>query len=294
MKIRAPAKINLFLEVTGTRPDGFHTIETIFQTIRLADRITLRKAARGIHIAVSGPFKTGVPADERNIIYRAAQRVLSHLNIDQGLSITVQKNIPHGAGLGGGSSDAAAIIKAIPRLFGKRLSRRSAVSIASSCGADVPFFLYGGCACGTGIGNHIHPVPSVSRYWIVLVYPHISCSTAEIYRCLKRKKPLTNNENIHSIIKHLKSSAPLQTWGILLFNRLENAAFSLFPALKKTFIAMKNARVDGNGKTPVRMSGSGSCLYALFATRHNAQEFQRKFRFLYTGSHITTWILRPF
>jgi len=204
MNISAPAKINLFLDVLRRLSDGYHELDTLFQNVTLYDEIALRPARSGIRIRVSGPFRRGVPAGRTNTMFKAAQQVREVLHETGGVHIAVKKNIPCGAGLGGGSADAAAVIRFLPRLFNKKLLPSQEHTIARSIGADVPFFLSGGCARGKGVGDIIKPVSNRSSFWMVMVYPGIPVSTADVYRRMGRKMK-TNKKNIHKIIKSVQS-----------------------------------------------------------------------------------------
>ena len=173
----AYAKINLGLNVLRKRDDGYHEIETIFQQIELADKIEIVKMAgtdSKILIECAHPL---VPNNEKNICYHAASSLLNKFGISQNLKITITKKIPVGAGLGGGSSDAAVVLKAINQLCEIGLNPAELQEIARGIGADVPFFFYGGTMLATGIGDILTPVALPLNYQCVLIYPDISIST---------------------------------------------------------------------------------------------------------------------
>src|SRR6185437_14798873 len=148
---RATAKVNFFLEITGRRPDGYHTLSTLFQTLSLADRLTFQPAP-GLSLSCSDP---ALPTDESNLALRAAARLRALLKEPRGARIHLEKKVPTGAGLGGGSSDAAAVLKALLRLWKRRLSAGELHALAASLGADVPFFLKGGLCLAAGIRDHL-------------------------------------------------------------------------------------------------------------------------------------------
>lgn len=197
LRARAPAKINLTLDVLGRRPDGYHEIRSTMQTLALADALTVARTpdAPGVSLVVTGPEAAGVPADSSNLVHRAAvrlQKIAAARGLlspaASGLRITLDKQIPSQAGLGGGSSDAAATLKAVSILFDLRLSPRRLTALAAELGADVPFFLSGGTALVEGLGERVTPLPPLSPpWWMVLVKPPVGISTAAAYASLEPK-----------------------------------------------------------------------------------------------------------
>ena len=179
MRILARAKVNLGLRVLGRRADGYHRIDTVFQEIDLADVVDLDPARRpGIRLVVKGPFARGVPRGPKNLAWRAAEM------IGGGVNITLTKNIPAAAGLGGGSSDAAAGLRGMAKLLGRGQAPpvRGTRDMARRLGADVPSFLMGGRARATGIGDRLRRLRGTTRLRFVLVNPRVPLSTAEVYR----------------------------------------------------------------------------------------------------------------
>lgn len=189
------AKINLGLYVTGKRPDGYHTLETIFLPVTLYDTLCIRLRSRGIVLSCDPPI---VPADESNLVYCAAQKFFdtwSPQKNQPGVTIHLTKRIPVGGGLGGGSSDAAYTLRGLQRLFNYPLSTIVLRRLALQLGADVPFFLESRACLGRGIGEKLTPVDILYPGWIVLVYPGFSISTREVFRNYKFN--LTNkNKNV--------------------------------------------------------------------------------------------------
>ncbi len=192
--LAAHAKINLTLDVGARRPDGYHDIRSVMQTVALHDTLTVRRTPDrpGVHLEVAGPEATGVPADETNLVHRAAvrlqkiaaarQKVPGHRS---GLSIQLEKRIPSQAGLGGGSSDAAAALRAVNALLALHLNLPGLEKIGSALGADVPFFLTGGTALVEGLGERVTPLPPIDPAWdLVIVKPPIGISTAWAYAAL--------------------------------------------------------------------------------------------------------------
>ena len=288
IKVSAPAKINLFLEVLKKRPDGYHAIDTIFQTVSLSDILRISTRPSGIKLHISGRFKRGIPSGKGNIVYKAAQEVLTVLHEKRGVIVSLTKNIPAGAGLGGGSSDAAAVIRSLPKLLGRELSHAGSHAIARRLGADVPFFLSRGCARARGIGDIIQPVRNNASFWIVLVYPGIHCSTADVYKNLRRIKILTNKENIHSIVKSLRTGKKLREWGRFLFNRLEEGVPEYYPDLNRL-----RDRLRRSGAEYVLMSGSGSSFCAFVSTHAKAVVIKNYIQRNNRLKNGTVWIVRP-
>ena len=188
----APAKINLTLDVGPRRADGYHDIRSVMQTIELHDTLTVTLApAPGVHLTVAGGEAGGVPADETNLVHKAAvrlQKVAAARGVlpgQSGLQIALHKRIPSQAGLGGGSSDAAATLLAVNDLFGLRLSPAHLSEIGTALGADVPFFFSGGTALAEGVGEKITPLPPLDPNWpLVIVKPDAGVSTAAAYAAL--------------------------------------------------------------------------------------------------------------
>ena len=177
---KAPAKINLTLDVLHKRPDGFHEVEMIMTTVDLADRVWLRPSNDGhINIKVSERF---VPNDRKNLAYQAAELLKRKYGIREGVEIILDKKIPVAAGLAGGSSDAAATLRGLNRLWNLQLSVDELAEIGSKIGSDVSFCVHGGTALAKGRGEKIQHLPAPPNCWVILAKPSISVSTADIYR----------------------------------------------------------------------------------------------------------------
>ncbi|MBI5631533.1 MAG: 4-(cytidine 5'-diphospho)-2-C-methyl-D-erythritol kinase [Elusimicrobia bacterium] len=274
MKVQCPAKINLFLEVTGKRSDGYHRLATLFAKINLYDVLDLSIGPRpGIELTVEGDRNvTGgaVSAGPENLVWRAAQAFLRAFRVGRGVKIHLVKRIPVGAGLGGGSSDAAGTLLGLAKLFEIKLDARKKArlrALGARLGADVPFFLHPAPFClGTGIGDRLKPIRVAGPLpYMVLVYPEVGISTAESYKALpkpSRCDVLTRLSHLDKLIGSLKRERPLQDWESLLFNRLEQAAV---PALSHVERARRIlSRLGARG---VRMSGSGSSVFG-FVSSH--------------------------
>jgi len=271
--IKAPAKINLFLEVTGKRPDGYHDLATLFAKISLADVLTLKRTKKpGVKLRVvnNAGLARSKPAD--NLVHKAAAAFFETFKIAPAVEIKLVKNIPVGAGLGGGSSDAASALKGLCRLYGVDASENieKLEAAALLLGSDVPFFLTGGTfAAGTGRGEILSAVKRKGRLpAIVLVYPGIPVYTGPVYRALKPVPSVEKTGNLKkfkTLIKTLKDGKPLKDWAPLLFNRLEEP---VLPAQE----AVRRAKEDliKAGAAAVLMSGSGASVFALTETRRSA------------------------
>ncbi len=307
MKVLAPAKINLFLEVTGMRPDRYHELETLFQTISLYDRLEMTRAPKGaprIRFEVRGDaaLRRLCPGDASNIVWKAADLFLKKFKIDVPIRIALEKNIPIQAGLGGGSSDAAAALNGLARLFGLRKRKgfeRDIRAIAKACGADVPFLLRGGCALAAGIGDRVRPLPRTPRFWAVVVKPPVGCPTKDVYGWLdaargwdrpgRREKRravdsgLTRRPKIHTITRLIRENKPAGEWGKHLYNAFEAVVFQKHPRLEeiKRFLLMEGAQAAS-------LSGSGSALYGLVSSKNAGERIRRALK-LSSGK---AWVVR--
>lgn len=261
MKIKAYAKINLLLQVLGKRPDGYHNLATVMQEIGLFDLLTIAKAPQGIVLTCS---EQTLPVGADNLVYKAvlsmqaeADRLKKSVS---GLKIHIQKNIPIGAGLGGGSSDAAATLKALNKLWLLRLSDKKLTRIGARLGSDVPFFIKGGTALAKGRGELLTPWPGIPSIRLVLVKPALSISTAWAYKNLKISltKRSKNIKIIHYSLKTKRFSQLKQ----YLQNDLESVCSIKYPLI----LEIKH-RLLAAGATIAMMSGSGSAVFGLITSQ---------------------------
>lgn len=263
MNLRAPAKVNLVLAVLGKLPHGYHQVETALQTVSLWDEVTLERRARGIAIACDDPQ---VPQDESNLCYRAALLLMEHASPRRergGVVVRLRKQIPIQAGLGGGSSDAAATLVGLNRLWGLRLRRRELRKLAARLGADVPFFIEGGCGVGVGRGDVITRLGAGPALHLVLARDGPGVSTAWAYaRCPARSE----TDALRGIRRALSAPSP-QGIAAALRNDLEQAVLPQRPD-----IARLKARLLQAGALGALMAGSGSAVFGVFPTRKAAQE----------------------
>jgi 4-diphosphocytidyl-2-C-methyl-D-erythritol kinase len=253
--VRAFAKINLDLRVVGKRTDGYHELRTIFQTVSLADSLDISFArSRRTEIALQDP-----QAIPDNLVVRAADLALGAMEIGGHVTIRLKKHIPMGAGLGGGSSDAAAMLLALPVLAGSEIPLERLIEIGEQLGSDVPFFLFGGRAAAIGRGTELFPLPDAPRHFGILAAPGIHVSTAEAYSLLGRSltKELHPNK-IGSFQSQLWGQGSAQA-GV---NDFESAVFATHPELKKL-----KGRLLKAGASSAMMTGSGSALFGLFPDR---------------------------
>ena len=255
--VRSYAKINLTLDVLGKRADGYHELATVMQTIDLYDTICLTATEENtVHIICSRPELSS----EDNLAARAVQAVRQRLSLTQGVMIELYKHIPVAAGLGGGSSNAAAVLLALQQWWQLPLSSADLLDIAASLGSDVPFFLKGGLALCEGRGEQVTPLaprwPSTMR-WLLLLKPSIGVSTATVFRHLPTSdySDGSHSQAIRSALT-AKSGLPLEE----LHNDLERSVLERYPEVAQAREDMLQA-----GASPVRLSGSGPTLFAMFS-----------------------------
>lgn len=250
--IASPAKINLFLEVVGRRPDGYHEIESVMQQVDLCDRVHLRRSPRDIRVSVTG---AELPPGRGNLAYKAAALILETAGHRGGVHIHLEKRIPVAGGLGGGSSNAAAVLVGLNRLYDLGQPRETLYTLGAQLGSDVPFFLSDGLAVATGRGEVLTPLPPWVPQWLVLANPGVPISTAWAYREASSK--LTDwqrRASIQSFIAGGRLAWP-PTWA---FNRLETVVLPHRVEVR----ALKTLLQEGGG-SPVLMSGSGASLFAV-------------------------------
>lgn len=260
--LRAPAKINWVLDLLGIRNDGYTEVATILQTVSLHDEVavSIEEGSEGrIALEIDGPKPC---PDEDNLVVRAARSYFALTGGRMNLRIRLKKNIPTGAGLGGGSSDAAAVLRALAEFFPESLKDSDLVNLAANLGADVPFFLTGGLALGTGRGDRIESLPETAPKFIVLVMPKAHLSTKEVFAIArKRLTPRGGSPNIHRFLGYLRSgeggSPP--SW-----NALQDAALSLCPEIATWILRLEKA----GGRAS--MTGSGAAVFGVFEDEENA------------------------
>lgn len=267
---RAPAKVNLSLEVLARRADGYHELDTLMLCVDLADVLRARRVERpGLALRVGGAAAAGVPADERNLAWRAAQAVLARAQRRAGkllgLELALEKHVPSGAGLGGASSDAAAAVLAAQAALECELARDEQQELLASLGSDCPFFLASpsGLARCTGRGERVEPLGRAPpAWWILLLTPDVSCPTAQVYSAVR--PPLCRPAGLPSLGPQTLDLPAREARGGL-FNGLEGAALRSVPGLR----AWKDA-LSRCGAEHWKLSGSGSTFYGLHDDREEA------------------------
>lgn len=251
--VKVAAKINLLLDVKGRRPDGYHELETIFQSVGLYDSVTLREVDEGIHVRCHYP---GVPTGPANLAYRAARWVLLRQPPGRGIEILIDKHIPVAGGLGGGSADAAAVLVGLNRLWNLNLAPGELLRAGAELGADVPFFISGGTAVGRGRGELLTPLPRSPGFWVVLANPGFPVSTAEVYASLDlagvRQRP-----DLPAMLRALQARDVVAA-AACLGNVLEEVTLARYPILREI-----KERMRGAGAPGALMCGSGPTIFAL-------------------------------
>jgi 4-diphosphocytidyl-2-C-methyl-D-erythritol kinase len=264
-RVRALAKLNLGLKVLNRRPDGYHELRTVFQTISLGDTMELEFApGRGTGIELS--CRPEIPD---NLAARAARLAMEAFGIRGRLALRLTKRIPLGGGLGGGSSDAAAVLLALPVLAGKRAGLGTLIELASRLGSDVPFFLLGGTAVAVGRGTELYPLPDPPSSQGLIVIPPVRVSTPEAYRALGRELTEAPGSRTISSFQELVwrlGCRPPQGWSAEpLENDFETVVYARHPRLKSARRKLKKL-----GARPASLTGSGAALFGLFPSRREA------------------------
>ena len=258
LRVRSYAKVNLGLEVLGLREDGYHELRTIFQTIDVHDDLVLRPRARAVSVKCRHPL---VPKDRTNLVIRAAEDLRRYARVSGGVEIEITKRIPVGGGLGGGSSNAAAVLLGLDRMWRLGLGPDGLHPLARRLGADVPYFLLGGTALGLARGDEVYPLRRQLRAWVVLVDPGIPVSTAGVFsRIDTRLTPRENSTSIfHFVSRELEGVGGYR----FLVNDLEEAAMEEAPTLREQVARVRDV-LQGAGAELTALSGSGSSFFGLF------------------------------
>lgn len=261
LMVRAYAKINLTLDVLGKRPDGYHLVDTILQSVDLSDDIQLEKRHEGIEIRVAGD----APADESNLACRAARLLQSRAGTQQGASIHIEKRIPVAAGLAGGSADAAAALLGLNRLWNLHLPMAALLELAAQLGADVPFCLTGGTVRGQGIGTELTPLSPMPGCWLALCKPCEGMLTKDVFSALPLGELDAYRPNTERAIVAL-NAGDLPALCAAGGNVLEAVTLSRRPQAKMAMNALAR-----HGALSTRMSGSGPSVYGVFQRESDAK-----------------------
>ncbi len=298
LELKAPAKVNLCLEVLARRPNGYHELDSWMHKISLFDYLTFQAATEpGIHLRCSDP---SLPCDDTNLVHQAASLFYERIGADPRIRIALEKNIPVAAGLGGGSSDCAATLAGLNRLAGHPLDHEQLLALGKTLGADVPFFLYPSCSArARGIGDLLSPLPPLAHWFLVLVNPGIAVSTKWVFENLQKNfngsslpaqggnSPKTANYALTTAAKTYnlgRASAPCLDFKLI--NDLEQVTIAKYPevlVIKEFLLAHKSSGA--------LMSGSGSTVFGLFSDKKMAQASVEAMRAAYP--HWRTFVTTP-
>ena len=267
MRLQAFAKINIGLDVLGKREDGYHEVRMIMQTIRMYDQLDMRKSVEpGIHLTTNKKY---IPVDENNLVWRAAKLMMDTCGIIEGVSIHLHKVIPVAAGMAGGSSDAAATLVGMNRLFHCGLSKEKLMELGVQIGADVPYCVLRGTALAEGIGEKLTVLPPMPDCWILIGKPGISVSTKYVYTTLD-----LNTDTVHPDIDGMKKALEDgNLYGITerMGNVLQDVTIPAYPEVERIKEQMKTL-----GAVNAMMSGSGPTVFGIFDNEEKAQEACQK------------------
>lgn len=279
IQIKARAKINLTLDVLGRRENGYHDVEMIMQQIGMYDLVTVTLTESGaITLACSDAF---LPLDEKNLAYRAAKVMMDRFGLSCGFDIHIEKNIPIAAGLAGGSTDAAAVIKAINTLCGLDLSIEAMQEIGFTLGADVPFCFLEGCAIARGLGEVLTPIRGFEHAWMVLVKPSFGVSTKDVYTNLKLDGIMS-----HPDTKRMVQALERQTRHEILSglcNVLETVTLEMHPKVNDIKALLTSFGAEG-----VLMSGSGPTVFGIYGSYERAKTAHKKLKKHYPQSYVVS------
>lgn len=283
MRLQAFAKINLGLDVLGKREDGYHEVRMIMQTIRMYDQLDMRKSVEpGIHLTTNKKY---IPVDENNLVWRAAKLMMDTCGIIEGVSIHLHKVIPVAAGMAGGSSDAAATLVGMNRLFHCGLSKEKLMELGVQIGADVPYCVLRGTALAEGIGEKLTVLPPMPDCWILIGKPGISVSTKYVYTTLD-----LNTDTVHPDIDGMKKALEDENlYGITerMGNVLQDVTIPAYPEVERIKEQMKAL-----GAVNAMMSGSGPTVFGIFDNEEKAQKACQKLR--ESGSCQQVFLTVPF
>lgn len=261
IRIPCPAKINLSLDVVGKRTDGYHLLRMLMQSVALYDYVTVEKIQEGIELTCS---RKDIACDKSNTAYKMACLILDKFNLCCGVKIHIEKHIPVGAGLAGGSTDAAGVIKAMNKLFNLNMSIQEMLELGLKVGADVPYCIMGGTALAEGIGERLTPLRPLKQTWCVIAKPDISISTKEAYGAL-RMDEITRHPATEQLIGYI-NAGEIKKLASGMVNVLEDACISRYPEIYEIRKLMQQLGAMGS-----MMTGSGSAVFGLFQSRNDAE-----------------------
>lgn len=265
MKLLSPAKVNVFLEIQGKRSDGYHQIETLMVGIDLFDHMTIERAEE-TKVRISG--RDDVPEGRENLAYRALRLLREYAEVNRNASIQIQKQIPPGSGLGGGSSNAAMTLLGLNKLWNLNLPVKQLEEVGKTIGSDVNFFLHPSAAICRGRGEQVQVLREDTNLHILLLIPRTQAETPRVYEEFDRLHPEGPEEQFFVDTPEVNVS---ENTNFLLFNHLQEAAFSLYPELRELHSTLQN-RID----LPLMVSGSGSTLFCVSSRPKEIQQVQRQ------------------
>ena len=269
VELKALAKINLGLDVLGRRENGYHDVRMIMQSIYLYDEVKIeKKGTPGIEVVTNLKY---LPVNEDNIAYKAAHLLKEEFDISEGVKITLKKHIPVAAGLAGGSSNAAAVLFGMNRMFRLGLSQKSLMERGVKLGADVPYCIMRGTVLAEGIGEELKTLPAMPKCTVLIAKPPISVSTKTVYEALDSKE-ITQHPDIDGIMEGLEQH-DLRKIAECMGNVLEDVTIPMHPVIREIKQEMTDA-----GALGAMMSGSGPTVFGLFESRAAAREAQRRIR----------------
>ncbi len=260
VRLACPAKVNLSLRVHGRRPDGYHAISTVLQTIDLCDRLTVDRVDPGAPLDLEVPGG-GAPCGDSNLVLTAARTFFEAIGEPaRGVRFRLRKRIPAGSGLGGGSSNAAGTLAALQGLWGDPLSPEDLRAVAAAVGSDVPFFLIRGTVLATGRGEKLRVLQDLEPAPVVLAVPAVEVSTAEVYRRWSRPRSSRGDPPEEDVLPPVKARAEPASW--LRGNDLEPVARRLHPEVERLLLALRSASRGGSDRGP-QVSGSGGAVFGI-------------------------------
>ena len=261
---KTPAKINLGLFILGKRPDGYHDLETLFQMVSLYDTVELESRDHGIELVCNHPE---VPTGESNLMIRAARLLQEKFPGRDGMGcrMTLTKTIPMGAGLGGGSGNAAGVLMGLNRLWDLQLKPAELSEMAARLGSDIPFFLCAPAALGEGRGERLTPLQPTKKFYVILVFPRVSLATAEVYKALNFDLTLSS-KNIN-ILREFFSQSNISSLGAHLHNDLEPVVIDRLPVARSIKGKLRSLHAAGT-----LVSGSGSTVFGIFEDARVAEQ----------------------
>ena len=267
--LRALAKINLGLDVLGRRDNGYHDVRMVMQTIYLYDNVTIKKTEKAEIRLKTNLFY--LPINEDNIAYKAAKMLIDEFSLTEGVEITLEKHIPVSAGLAGGSSNAAAVLVGMNRLFSLGLTQEELMERGVRLGADVPYCVMRGTVLAEGIGEILTPLPPLPKCYILIAKPGINVSTKDVYEKLDSKE-ITSHPDIDGILEGLQKQDLCKVVSSM-GNVLEAVTVEMYPVIDQIKLAMKEA-----GAMNAMMSGSGPTVFGIFDNLEAAKDAQRMIR----------------